>query len=108
MGSPGLAGATYGVPLANMLLSGLLEQALVVRNAVLAVDEAGEKVVSVKYGFKRRSFPGHWKVKSRDQLLKMRAFVMEGSLTYPAIVYMCEGKCWKRVLVVVMRWADEG
>lgn len=30
-----------------MLLSGILEQALVVRNAVLAVDEAGEKVVSV-------------------------------------------------------------
>ena len=45
--SPGLLGATYGVPLADMLLSGLLEQALVVRNAVLAVDEAGEKVVSV-------------------------------------------------------------
>lgn len=46
-GWPGLAGATYGVPLADVLLSGLLEQALVVRNAVLAVDEAGEKVVSV-------------------------------------------------------------
>lgn len=40
---PGFAGVTYGIPLADVLLSGVLEQALVVRNAVLAVDEAVEK-----------------------------------------------------------------
>lgn len=69
-----------------MLLSGLLEQALVVRNAVLAVDEAGEKVVSVMYGFMRGSLLGHWIANWRDQRLKMSAFVDKKGLTYPAIV----------------------
>ena len=38
---------------------------------------------------------------------QMIALVLNMGLTYPAIVQMWKGRCWKRVQLVVMRWADE-